>query len=170
MGFLFIIMEFYVQLTNEFTNYAISNLCNIKNLTTQRILKPQIDRYGYVYVSLANKGFNKKKKVHRLMAEVFIPNPLNKKEVNHKDGNPKNNLADNLEWVTHFENQTHKIKYWNCSSKFLGVTYNKRENKWRAQIQINKKKYSLGTYVTEEEAYQARVNFEKTHGINNKYI
>lgn len=163
-------MEFYTRLTNEFTNYAISNLCNVKNITTGKILKPQIDRYGYVYVCLANKGFNKKKKVHRLMAEIFVPNPLSKKEVNHKDGNTKNNLAENLEWVTHFENQTHKIKLWNCSSKYLGVTLNKKENKWRAQIQINKKKYSLGSYKTQEEAYQARVNFEKDNGIVNKYI
>jgi hypothetical protein len=163
-------MEFYIRLTNEFNNYAISNLCNVKNLTTNRILKPQIDRYGYVYVSLANKGFNKKKKVHRLMAEIFVENPQNKKEVNHKDGNPKNNLAENLEWVTHFENQTHKVRYWNCSSKYLGVTFNKKENKWKSQIQVNKKKYSLGAYNTEIEAYQARVNFEKEHNIANKYL
>ncbi len=163
-------MEMFFSLKNEFTNYAISNLGNVKNIITNRILKPQVDKYGYVYVSLANKGFQQKKKIHRLMAETFIPNPLNKKEVNHKDGNPKNNLANNLEWCTHFENQTHKIKLWNCSSKYLGVTFNKKDNKWRSQIQINKKKFSLGTYNTEIEAYQARVNFEKENGIVNKYL
>ena len=163
-------MEFYIKLTNEFNNYAISNLCNVKNLTTNRILKPQIDRYGYVYVALANKGFNKKKKVHRLMAEIFVKNPQNKKEVNHKDGNPKNNLAENLEWVTHFENQSHKVKFWNRTSEYLGVSFYKQTNKWKSQIQYNKKKIALGYYNTEIEAYQARVNFEKEHNIANKYL
>lgn len=163
-------MEFFVTIKGDFENYEISNLCNVRNKQTGRILKPQIDRYGYVYVALSNKQLRKKKKVHRLMALTFVLNPLNKKEANHKDGNPKNNAIENLEWVTHFENQTHKVSKWNRSSQYLGVTFYKLTNKWRAQIQIQNKKIGLGYYKTEAEAYQARVNFEKLHQIDNKYL
>lgn len=50
---------------------------------------------------------HKQYKVHRLMAEAFIPNPLNKKTVNHIDGNTQNNTLSNLEWATHSENAQH---------------------------------------------------------------
>jgi hypothetical protein len=104
------------------------------------------------------------------MALTFLENKENKKEVNHKDGDRKNNLMYNLEWVTHFENQTHKIRNRNFSSKYLGVSYIEKYNKWRAQIQINNKKYALGIYNTELEAYNKRVQFEKENSILNKYL
>jgi hypothetical protein len=163
-------MLIWKKINCEFDNYEISNYCEVRNVKTGRILKSYIDKYGYIYHGLSGYGKTKKFKLHRLMALTFIPNPDNKKEVNHIDGNPKNNFMYNLEWVSHFENQSHKVKSWNRSSKYLGVTYNKREKKWKAQIQINKKKYSLGSYNLEYEAYQARVNFEKEKNIINKYI
>lgn len=72
-----------------------------------RIIKPQIDQDGYVTVKLTYEKKTKGYKVHRLVAIAFIPNPLNKPEVNHKDGNKRNNTVDNLEWVTRLENVQH---------------------------------------------------------------
>lgn len=62
---------------------------------------------GYQLVDLYSSGVRTKKRVNRLVAEAFIPNPDNKPEVNHKDGNKSNNNVENLEWVTKKENCRH---------------------------------------------------------------
>lgn len=60
---------------------------------------------GYASVRLPDQNYL----IHRLVAEAFIPNPQNKPQVNHKDGNKRNNNVDNLEWVTARENNLHAI-------------------------------------------------------------
>jgi len=64
-------------------------------------------RGEYLCVHLTKNGKTKKKRIHRLLAEMFIPNPDNKPQVNHKDGNKYNNSLENLEWVTNGENVKH---------------------------------------------------------------
>ena len=66
-----------------------------------------MDKGGYLVVSLWANNSAKQCKVHRLVAEAFIPNPEQKRCVNHKDGNKQNNNVENLEWVTHGENKHH---------------------------------------------------------------
>lgn len=82
------------------------NYSSIGYLSKEKILKNACDNAGkgYLYVNLGRNG---RIKVHRAVAMAFIPNPNNYKEVNHIDGNPKNNNANNLEWVTHQENCLH---------------------------------------------------------------
>ena len=65
---------------------------------------------GYLETHLYINNKNKVFKVHRLVAMAFIPNPENKPEVNHKDGNKQNNSKENLEWCTSSENQIHAYK------------------------------------------------------------
>ena len=83
--------------------YYISNMGNVKN-KTGRILKPKITNKGYLSVALYNANGKRWCYIHRLVAEAFIPNPLNKKYVNHINFIRNDNRVENLEWVTVKEN------------------------------------------------------------------
>jgi hypothetical protein len=98
--------EYYKTVTG-FPNYKISNYGNIKN--EKKILKQTIIQGGYSSIKLNNETEkNKKKLIHVLVAQTFIPNPENKPTVNHKDHNKLNNTLDNLEWATSREQNIHK--------------------------------------------------------------
>lgn len=89
---------------------------------------------------------------------AFIPNPYNKKCVDHINGDITNNYLENLRWATNSENMWNKriSKKNKCGIK--GVMYDKTTKKWRAYININKKHISLGSYNSMEEAKEAREN------------
>lgn len=146
--------------------YILNKPCVYKPL----ILKASLGKRGYYEIKLSVNYTSKVKKIHRLIAEYFIDNPENKPQVNHIDGNKLNNDILNLEWVNNRENSCHKVKNSNCTSKFIGVSYFKRDNKWRSSIQFNGKSIRFGMFKTEEEAYQKRVDFEIQNGIINKYL
>lgn len=86
--------------------YEISNWGRVKSLNYRRsgklgLLKPKVDKDGYLVVCFCKDGKRKYFFVHRLVAEVFLENPDNLPCVNHKDENKTNNSVDNLEWCTH---------------------------------------------------------------------
>lgn len=93
------------------TNYYITEDGKCYNKKTGKYLKGQLSNSGYLNFNLSLTPTNKKRfYAHRLVAQAYIENPENKKEVNHKDGNKLNNCVDNLEWVTGSENQQHAIE------------------------------------------------------------
>lgn len=93
--------------------YQVSNFGRVKSLNynktgISKCLVPKKNN-SYNMVCLCKGGVHKYVSIHRLVANAFIPNPENKLEVNHIDGNKSNNLISNLEWVTSSENTRHAI-------------------------------------------------------------
>lgn len=89
--------------------YRVNDAGDVISVLKQKILSPGVKPGGYAFVGLypGGKGKPSYRMVHRLVAEVFLPNPENKPEVNHIDGNKLNNSVENLEWVTRRENAIH---------------------------------------------------------------
>lgn len=98
--------------------YTVSNYGNVKWANSSKIRKGSVNKHnGYVYVFLRDKQYKSKNvRLHRLVAQTFIPNPENKPEVNHKDCNKQNNCVNNLEWSTRQENIDHSWKNGRCQS------------------------------------------------------
>ena len=84
-------------------NYQVSNIGRVRN-SKGLIIKPHINKGGYIELHLGKDGKHFNKKVHRLVAEAFIPNPWNKPCVDHIDTDRTNNSISNLRWTTHSEN------------------------------------------------------------------
>lgn len=135
----------------------ISNLGRVRNPKTRTIRKQNLLRTGYYFVSFS-MGSRKKKKtfrVHKGLAETFIPNPENKPQVNHIDGNKQNNSLENLEWVTNRENIKHAYK--------LGLadplTWNRRNN---AKLTDEEVRFIRKNYIPYDKKHG-------THGLGRKF-
>lgn len=117
----------------DFRDYKIDSHGNVWSFkyNKKRRLKNNINLYGYCYVILINECSRKALQVHRLVAKAFIPNPKNKKTVNHIDGNKQNNNINNLEWNTHKENNAHSYTHLERKPAMLGKN---GHNKLRKRI------------------------------------
>ena len=106
------------------TNYKVSNIGQVCNKSTGKILKSGINDSGYSKINIYMTDRATTKKIHRLVAQAFIPNPENKREVNHINGIKTCNWYKNLEWVTPKENKQHAIRmglYDNASFTKKGI-------------------------------------------------
>lgn len=104
--------ELWKELVMEGCNgmYLVSNMGRIWSVSYNKELKQNVDRNGYCRVTLEVNLKTTEKKIHILVAKVFIPNPNGLPEIDHIDGNKKNNRVDNLEWVTGKENVNRAVE------------------------------------------------------------
>ena len=119
-------MEQWKEITNFEGIYEVSSLGQVRrihkdNRSSKYKVLSQDTLRRYKKVTLFKSGVGYKKQVHRLVAEAFIPNPLNLEQVNHKDENPSNNNVDNLEWCSRIYN----MNYGTCANR-IGLANSKR--------------------------------------------
>jgi hypothetical protein len=122
-----------------------------------KILKPWINRQGYLIVDLCKNGKSKHFHVHRLVAQTFIPNPENKPEPNHEDGNKFNNHVSNLKWVTKSENIQHAMDN--------GLNHS-GENSCKAKLTNEQAKWIREVYIKGDPEFGAGAlarKFNMTH-------
>ena len=163
-------MEIWKNVKDYEGIYEASNLGKIRNYKTKFILNTNPKPDGYYRVGLWKNGKQKYQYLARVIFSSFSNVNINGLEINHIDGNKANNSLHNLEITTSRENSCHRWIISNRkTSKHPGVC-KAYHGKFRSYIYIDGKQKSLGYYTSEEEAYQARVNFEKQNGIVNKYI
>ena len=139
-----------------YENYSVINLGTVKNNKTNKILKNSVNFNGYYHVTLYKPNNRQQFKIHRLVSEAFIENPLNKRCIDHKDNNKSNNNSNNLRWCTDIENSQNRCIRSDNNSSVKGVIFNKKSQKWEAYITIDCVRVNLGFYINFEDAKQAR--------------
>lgn len=152
-------MEEWKRLTCN-SNYLVSDFGRIRRDGSDRDHSVR-DSKGYLVVDLYDDGKRSTKRLHRLVAEEFVPNPDSKLEVNHIDGNKYNNAASNLEWVTKKENCRHA---WDNglvkpSRGMLGKSNSNAGRKGRPFM-----------IVETGEVFETLEKCEETIGGNNRHI
>lgn len=133
-------------------------------------LKSNTNKAGNWYYSIAlgrknRKGF----KVHRLIAQAFIPNPLNLPEVNHKNGIKTDNRIENLEWCTRKQNLAHSYKIYPFKMRKM----QRGEDSWCHKLTENnvreiKRRHETGTISMRKLAGIYKVSYPTVWGIINK--
>lgn len=155
------------KVIQNYKNYSVSNLGNIKNNKTNKILKPNFNKQNYAYVWIKNNdNIWKRVRIHRLVAQEFIPNPENKSCVNHLDYNPSNNNLENLEWVTHSENCLWSSKNISLASKGKNKSLKHRKSIRKSMLNLeNNKNYIYKT----KTGYMFRFRPSKNEDINKTF-
>ena len=136
---------------------------NICKIAESKLLKLRLDKNGYLVTGLSKNGKQAYVRVHRLVAEAFIPNPNNYPQVNHKDENKENNNVDNLEWCTAKYNNNYGTRKEKASKSSKGK-YNKGLEK---SINIIRKKVLC---ITTGKEFNSIIEASNFYNIDNSSI
>lgn len=150
--------------------YEVSSLGRIRSLYYRRwirkfplIIKPWYNkRWWYLAVSLYINWKNTTKRLNRLVAQTFLPNPENKPHVNHKNSIRTDNRIDNLEWVTVSENAIHGFKYWKRKWNWLRFwKWKFGENHNRSNLYLLKKQIWINAKWPKQSSKNVKPSEEK---------
>jgi hypothetical protein len=157
-------MEEFRSIIN-YPNYSISNLGNVKNNKTNKILANSLHKSGYFIIGLFKDGKRWNFRINRLVAEAFLDGFDKQFYIDHIDRNKINNNIKNLRMVTPTQSVLNR-GIWG-KSKYKGTYFSKTRKDWRSQIRVNKKAISLGNFKTELEGAMAYNNYiEENHLLN----
>ena len=162
----------YIYYNGVKTNYMVSKYGDVLSIRKENIkyLKPYPDKDGYNHVIIRVDNIPRYVSVHRLVAFAFLENddPKHKNQVNHKDGNHKNNCVENLEWCTCLENIHHAWSNNLCESKKC----ENHPNSVYSNKQIKKvcKMLSKGKYTMKEISEKTKVSYTVVKQIKNRVI
>ena len=145
------------------THYSISSEGRVRNDETNKMKSMDATSDGYHKVDLYSNGKRTSVRVHRLVAEAFIPNPNKLPQINHIDGNKENNNVKNLEWVNNSQNMIHAYRTGLATPHpTYGMCGHKNPNGGRKGIPI----FCVETNQTFSSAAEA----ERTTGIPDSCI
>lgn len=147
--------------------YLISKTGNVWSVKSEKLLSPGLDSSGYFMVVLNKSGERKTVRVHILVWDTFGDKERNGRllQVDHIDGDKLNNNINNLQLLSARENTVKSLRKFNTYSQYVGVSWHKGLNKWRAYIHTNGKLLHLGYYENEELAHEAYQ--EALQGVTN---
>jgi len=137
-----------------FEGYEVSNFGLVYSHRTGKFLTARMNHNGYSVVSLRINGKAKTKRVHRLVAEAFIPNTEQLPEVDHLNSNKQDNSVTNLRWATGSLNTRSRAYSKQAKSKYNGVIPINNA-KFQVNIFINGKTKHIGVFTEETKAAQA---------------
>lgn len=156
------------RVIKNFEEYHVSDQGNIFSTKTGRLLTCHEDHKGYLRVSLYKDKKKRTFKVHRLVAETFLPNPCDLPEVDHIFGERKDNQAAHLRWVSKSENTRNTSSCKKAVSKYNGVDFHRSTGKWRAGVFFNGKSKYLGLFAEETSAAKAFNLFCVENNLNRE--
>jgi hypothetical protein len=160
--------------------YQISNLERVKSLeklswnghvwwTKKELILNPVNSMGYKSVRLCKSNKCKSHRIHILVATYFIPNPENKRMVNHINHDRWDSRVENLEWVSDRENCTHARLRMANKNGYQNVKKYHNRNYYGFYTMINGKYIYKGYYKTAKEAHEGYLQFLADNNIVNKY-
>jgi hypothetical protein len=157
-------MDSFEPLKGYEEKYSINKIGEVYSNSHKKILKPNNDGNGYLYVVLTKNSIEKSIKIHRLLALQFIPNPNNYDMIDHKDRNKLNNSLTNLRWTTRSINTRNSNRP--NSSGFTNI-YITNYSSYKVVISLNRKTIYNKTFKTLDEALSERDWAYDYYGIEN---